>query len=627
MDGLTYRSCPSISYLLIFISLVVFSLPLTVNGQSGRPSVTYSESTEWGNVSMSSAHASAPVRGGYIPIEVTITPGRIPLTVEVSTSSGSAYRDRRQTTSRTVRLNKNRPYQFTIYHPVWGVSQEIDLYARRRGTARRIHVGSLSWTPNDRNQKQTILYISPPEQEPAGVVDGAPKITISPEEAWTNWKGYTAFDRVSMTFEQVNQLNGSARQALLRWVANGGHLMLFNSPLDRLKKEQPAYLPALDERERAEDDVLISEHLFGVISLHRNAQQTDSVDLGSWSERFGWAKGDEGFTNSIVPNSLVIEELLEVPIVSGLLILLGFTILIGPVNYWYLRRNGQESRMLLTIPVLAIVTTGLIFAWDIFKHGLGNDVRAQGIVRIDQREKSAAFINRYMLYMAISPGQLSFDDDASVAYLGRKTLSPRRRGKRNVSTRYRARSRDSDEEHRVNYSVRGSKQLIGGSPGASRTPVFLDERNSKPFRGRLVVERQSDDQLNVTNTLGFPIHHLLLVDRQNRYYAPVENRRKTLRTGQSATFSKVDTGNVVFGPNVFKNWKHVMIEENSKHDVSFDFATAYRSPPEQVRVTRYMGLTDQNQFGSMGVSSFEEHESTYLIQGTHWDDKTDEEEK
>ncbi len=620
-----YRDCISLFCMLVLITVMGFTCHSTVHGQSGRSNVTYSESARWGNVSMSSTHAEVPVRGGYIPIEVTITPRKTPLTVEVNTSSGYTGRGRRQTTSRTVRLKGNRPYQFTIYHPVWGVSEEIDLYARRRDTDRRIHVGSLSWSANVRQTTPTILYISPPEQEQPGVGDKAHKITISPEGTWRDWKGYTAFDRVSMAYETVHQLNRSARQALLRWVANGGHLMLLHSPLNRLKQEQPAHLPVLDESERSGDNVMLSEHLFGVISLHKGAQQTDSVDLSTWPERFGWGQGNDGFTDPIVPNSLVIQELLEVPIVIGLLILLGFTILIGPVNYWYLKRNGQEARMLVTIPLLAILTTGLIFAWDIFKHGLGNDVRAQGIVRIDQRVKSAAFVNRYMLHMAISPGQLSFPNDASVSYLGRKTNS---RDEIYVkSSDHRARSTADSGEAEVKYTNRGKKQMLSGSPVQSRTPVFLDERDSKPFRGRLVVERKGSDQLDVTNTLGFPIHHLLLVDQKNRYYAPVENRRKTLSTGESAKYKLIESRETKSDLNFFEQWKQYMLEEAGARDVSFEFAPAFRSPPERVRVTRYMGLTDQNQFGSMGVTSMQEHESTYLIQGTHWNAETDEEEK
>ncbi len=72
-------------------------------------------------------------------------------------------------------------------------------------------------------------------------------------------------------------------------------------------------------------------------------------------------------------------ENLKTPVRGMVLIMLGFIILIGPVNLIWLSRRNRRTWMLWTIPAISFVTTMLVFVYSLFREGVTPDTRVRSL--------------------------------------------------------------------------------------------------------------------------------------------------------------------------------------------------------------------------------------------------------
>jgi len=81
-----------------------------------------------------------------------------------------------------------------------------------------------------------------------------------------------------------------------------------------------------------------------------------------------------------------------------------FVLLIGPINYWLLKRAKRLHLMVLTVPAAALVTTLALFGYAILADGFDTRVRAQSFTTLDQRTGEAACWARLSYYSGLAPG-------------------------------------------------------------------------------------------------------------------------------------------------------------------------------------------------------------------------------
>jgi hypothetical protein len=81
-----------------------------------------------------------------------------------------------------------------------------------------------------------------------------------------------------------------------------------------------------------------------------------------------------------------------------------FVLLIGPVNYWLLRRYKKLHLMVLTVPLAAIITTVALFGYAIISDGFSTRVRAQSFTALDQTTGEASCWTRLSYYSGLAPG-------------------------------------------------------------------------------------------------------------------------------------------------------------------------------------------------------------------------------
>ncbi len=239
-------------------------------------------------------------------------------------------------------------------------------------------------------------------------------------------------------------------------------------------------------------------------------------ESSSWQSRYGCSfSGDNpAFWKFLIPGvglapATVFRVLISV-----------FVLLIGPVNYLVLRRYKRLHLLVLTIPLGALLVTGVLFGYALICDGLGVKVRGRSLTRIDQRRGQAVCWARLSYYAGLAPrGGLRFSDDVAVL-----PFPP-------------------DEEsysgtHRVTVWD-GDQQLARGWL-TSRTPIQYFTIRSRASRRGLDIQpaRGSGDTLSVKNRLGTSIAMLAIRTHQRKYYWATDLAQGKTGTARPVTEAK-----------------------------------------------------------------------------------------
>ena len=93
------------------------------------------------------------------------------------------------------------------------------------------------------------------------------------------------------------------------------------------------------------------------------------------------------------------------PVGSFLVLIALFVVLIGPVNYYLLRRWRRLYLLLVTVPAGAALRDAALFAYALICDGLGVRVRVRGLIEIDQRVGRTVSWSRQSYYAGLAPSQ------------------------------------------------------------------------------------------------------------------------------------------------------------------------------------------------------------------------------
>jgi hypothetical protein len=170
-----------------------------------------------------------------------------------------------------------------------------------------------------------------------------------------------------------------------------------------------------------------------------------------------------------------------VPARAYLLILIVFSILIGPVNYWFFRRRGQQALVVLSAPLISALFIVLLAGYVLAGEGLGVRGRAVTFTMLDEARRQAVTRASISLYAAgMTPaGGLQFARDTAVLPIG-----PDGTGSREQQT----------------LDLTDSQRFSSGAIRA-RSPTNLEQLTFRAARERLTFSRE-DGGVSVTNGLG-----------------------------------------------------------------------------------------------------------------------------
>lgn len=103
------------------------------------------------------------------------------------------------------------------------------------------------------------------------------------------------------------------------------------------------------------------------------------------------------------------------PVYAFLALLSGFVLLVGPISYHFTRRANRGYLMFLIAPVLAAITTLLLFGYGFIADGFGTKTRVRQITWVDGESGRATEMNRATYFAAFRPSSgLRFPIDSAV---------------------------------------------------------------------------------------------------------------------------------------------------------------------------------------------------------------------
>lgn len=314
---------------------------------------------------------------------------------------------------------------------------------------------------------------------------------LEPARLPTNWLGYTSLRAVVIGPDEWSALDEAQRGALLTWTAAGGDLIVADGGATALSggghraPDAPAGGAArayfFGRIHRPSAPSIVQRGLGAVMS---DAATMQDADYGLPVNRpRGWGIGGvRGFR-------LPISGITGIPTRAYLSILILFSLLIGPVNYWILQRRHKLVLFVLTAPLVSALFILVLAGYVVAGEGFHVSGRAVTFTVLDQVSKQAATRGTATLYAAgMTPGGgLRFPRDAAVYALGFDGAGPR-----------------DSQELDLTETQRFESGLI-----QARAPANIEAIGFRAARERLTITRDAGG-FSVVNGLGATIDHLVM---------------------------------------------------------------------------------------------------------------------
>jgi hypothetical protein len=180
-----------------------------------------------------------------------------------------------------------------------------------------------------------------------------------------------------------------------------------------------------------------------------------------------------------------------------------FVLVIGPANFWLLKRFRRLHLLVITVPLAAMLTTAALFAYAVVADGFGTAVRAHSFTTLDQRTGETASWARVSYYSGFAPGGgLTMPDDVAMY-----PVVP------------------GWNESGVDPSIGGTRELLWENSDAkltrgwlrSRTPTqYLAIRSGKSANKLELLS--ATGKMRATNQLGTEIEFVLALDRDGSLF-------------------------------------------------------------------------------------------------------------
>ena len=558
---------------------------------------------------------------GYLPIRFEITNLGDARVIELvghgsrffrpTPRSGAGMRPAGQgatTVRQTIRLARADRVRFTMAVPVFGDNENIrfELREGNRTLERFNYVGFQSRTPMaaasvllvadsssafgqivpkltrsgtiTRSSRGGFTTVPAPGAGAAATFSMSGRLppldyVLEPARLPVNWIGFTSVRAVAIGKTEWDQLGDPQKDALLTWVACGGDLIFVDGQLTDLR-------PAMPSGTEAGPDRTVGRHFFGRVHALTSTvlQETglpDVLTVVDASKSVAWSLPANG-----APDWGAIESRgfrLRIPGIDGVpargyLLILGlFSLLVGPVSFWFLWRQRQRVLLVLTAPIISILFIVLLAAYAVAGEGFGVRGRAATFTILDEAAKQAATRAAVSMYAAgMTPsGGLRFNRDAAVFPIGPSGTGTR---------------------ERLAIDLSDAQRYAGGVLQA-RAPTNIDQITFRAARERLTFTRGSDG-VSVVNGLDATLTHLIYRDGETVY-----RLAGPLAAGsrQTLTMGAVDPGQVV--------------------PAELPGRARFVELVQQQPSGSYLAVLDRSPFWEPGVSDLTERGSFHLVLG------------
>jgi hypothetical protein len=493
----------------------------------------------------------------------------------------------------SIRLKRSDHVKLTIPVPVFADNEGLQVQIRERG---RILTGlNYDGLQSNKPQNQTGALIiadpatpfgsiasglSRPLPTPIGMPPGSPvpnlDFVLDPTRLPSNWLGLTSVSAIFIGPKEWEKLAEPQKEALLAWTASGGDFMYVDGDLSTLlpdPRTRPARL-ALNEGNQTpyyfgrihllNSEELRAKGLDAALSPENIKAESEHYALPA-NRSLDWIKfPKDGYR-------LPIPGIGGVPVRSYLAILVAFSVLIGPVNFIWLRRKRRQILLVLTAPLISVTFILLLSGYVFLGEGFDVTVRAESLTMLDQKTNRAATratVSMYAAGMAPSNG-LRFSRDTAIF--------PRTGGFFAIPGR-------SSERQAIDLT--DAQQFTTGIAKV-RAPSNFEEISFRPARARLSFNH-ADGGITVVNGLGATITRLFYRDAGKVFMLDLP-----LKTGAKAAMRVADESSLNVLP------------------AKFHFLREIQSQPDHT----YIAWLESSPFLETGAPDVKERGSLHLVMG------------
>lgn len=317
----------------------------------------------------------------------------------------------------------------------------------------------------------------------------------APSTDWSvNWLGYSSFDGVVATADELRAMPEPALSALTRYVECGGTLLVLNA------WEPPEPWRAEGRSMNGLIEYFAGFGLFLVLAEPSSGLTEPVLRLlkEEWTKsRAPWSSPTASF--DFANTSFPVIENASIPVRGLLLIMLLFVILIGPVNLIVLTKKKKRIWLLFTVPVISLATCLAVSGYSLFSEGWSGRARYLSFTVLDERSHRASSIGLNAFYSPLTPGD---------------------------GLRYGTETEVTGRDFSAGYSNDGSTHTIDWTDGqhldsgwvTARTPAQFMIRRSETRRERVTMSRTADGSVSMINGLGVRIRTLWVADERGSVY-------------------------------------------------------------------------------------------------------------
>jgi hypothetical protein len=468
--------------------------------------------------------------GGYLPVRVEISnqARSRSLVLEVTPSD----RAHGATVKRVVGVDENATVHFTLSIPltvfrqgvlrVYDERGELPSHVRVVGGATSFGVETapamlvVSSRPVDCADYITAASARNANHRPGNLREtdaSALAEVVPPDSLPDSWIDFSGLDFVAISRDDLAGLRPSARSAILKWVHCGGNLIVHHAgefskgfeTLERLLElnENAAVSAKWTELPgpKTASPFVTRQLMLGLLcafpdelpdspSRWSTLLSNVSAPRFSWVQRHGIAPdfGAAEFYNFMNPG------IRGVPVYGFMVLITLFAVLIGPVNYFYLRRKRLLWLLLVTVPATALVTSVLLVGYSVAAHGFGIRSRIRSLTVLDQKSHSAVTVARLALFAGVAPARgMQFSPETAVYPVFPPTTEP--------------------GAFTVDWTE--NQSLTSGWLLSRTRTQFLTIRHSEQ-RVRVDVKPRHDGGLEIANGLPWELEAVLVADASGR---------------------------------------------------------------------------------------------------------------
>lgn len=233
----------------------------------------------------------------------------------------------------------------------------------------------------------------------------------------TNWQAYSSLDMAVVETES-GMPSQAELDALLAWVRMGGVVMFSGRNVNQ------SMAAIEDVRGWLEDRFLVQTSArgplgvrtyqcgFGRVLVHSGEDLLDGEEaqeaiLGNLRSkiRTGLTPSPRGSRISgagVVPN---IPGVGILPYRTFVTLMVIFAVVVGPINFWYMRRRNTPIKLLFTIPLLAAGSSVAILSYGFFWQGVSIRTDSHSVSLLDQRTGLVSTADSRALFAGLAPGR------------------------------------------------------------------------------------------------------------------------------------------------------------------------------------------------------------------------------